>query len=100
MRRRKGKMEALGAILPEILRAQQNAQRPLATIQEAWPKLVGERAAAHSKPVSLRKGRLVVHVDQPGDNFTLSYQRPQLLKRLKGMSESAVDEIVFRAGEI
>ena len=48
-------MEPLGAILPGILREQQNAQRPLAMIQDAWPKVVGDRAATHSKPVSLRK---------------------------------------------
>ena len=99
MRRKKGKAEALGAILPSVLEAQQKAHRPLAAIQDAWPKLVGERMAAHSKPVSLRQGRLIVHVDQPGDNFVLSFQRLQLLKRLKEMSETTVDEIVFRAGE-
>ena len=99
MRRRKGKVEALGAILPGIRRAQQDAQRPLAIIQEAWPKLAGV-LAAHSKPVSLRKGRLVVHVDQHGDKFALSYQRPQLLEKLNGVSESTVVEIVFRDGEI
>lgn len=99
MRRKKGKAEALGAILPGILQAQQDAHRPLARIQEAWPKFVGERAAAHSKPVSLRQGRLIVHVDQPGDNFVLSFQRSQLLRRLKGMSGSTVNEIFFRAGE-
>jgi len=100
MRRRKGKAEALGAILPGILQNQQNAQRPLASVQKAWPELVGRRAAAHSRPVSLRKGRLIVHVDQPGDVFALSYQQPQLLERLKRMEEAAVKEVVFRAGEV
>lgn len=93
-------MEALAEILPAILEAQQKAHRPIAMIQDAWPKLVGERVAAHSKPVSLRQGCLIVHVDQPGDSYMLSFQRSQLLKRLKEMSESTVDEIIFRAGDI
>lgn len=99
MLRKKGNAQRLGVILPSILEAQQKAHRPLAMIQDAWSKLVGERMAAHSKPVGLRQGRLIVHVDQPGDNFVLSFQRSQLLKRLKGMPELIVDEIIFRAGE-
>jgi len=92
----RAKAERIGALLPSVLREAQQRHSALYAVQEIWPKLVGKELAAHTKPVSLRKGRLTVQVDRPGDSFLLNYQRPQLLKRLA--AKAPVEELVVRPG--
>ena len=92
--------QSIKALLPAILRHAQRRYEVLQGIQRRWPRLVGKRLAAHSRPVSLRRGRLVVHVDQPGDGFMLSYRREQLLERLRTSTKGSVGELVIRPGEL
>ena len=89
----------VGALIHEMLQRAAREHRPLFAIQRRWPRLVGKQLAAHTRPVSLRRGRLVVHVDRPGEHFTLAYLRPQLLERLKRQTGGRVEELVLRAGE-
>ena len=90
----------VGALIHEMLQRAAREHRPLFAIQRRWPRLVGKQLAAHTRPVSLRRGRLVVHADRPGDNFALNYARPKLLKQLQASSSGSVEEIVIRAGSI
>ena len=90
---------AIGALLPKVLKRTQQQYQALFTIQQTWPRLVGKQLAAHTKPVSLRRGRLIVLASQPGDSFALTYQRPQLLKRLQTTTKGRVEELVIRPGE-
>lgn len=92
--------QSIQSILPGILRHAQRHYEVLSGIQRRWGRLVGKRLAAHSRPVSLRRGRLVVHVDQPGDGFLLSYRRERLLERLRASTKNRVAEIVIRPGEL
>ena len=88
--------KAIGAILPEVLKQCSQAQGRMQEIRRAWKRMVGPRLAAHTRPLSLRRGRLVVAVEQPGDGFELNYLRPRLLEQLKAMSEGDVDDIILR----
>ena len=90
----------IGSLIPNILRQMQQEHAPLAKIQEAWTRLVGRELARHTRPMSLRRGRLVVHAERPGDNFTLNYLRPTLLRRLQTSTKGGVSELVIRAGEL
>ena len=90
----------IGAVIPEVLRQTRRQHGPLFAIQRRWARLVGKSLAKHTKPVSLRRGRLVVHVDRPGDSFTLSYQRARLIARLQGVTQGHLEEIVLRHGEL
>jgi len=90
----------IGALIPEVMRQAAREYGPLFAIQHGWSRLVGKALAAHTQPVSLRRGRLVIHVDQPGDSFELSYARPRLLKQLHARTKGRVEEIVIRAGEL
>ena len=92
--------QSIKAILPAILRHAQRRYEVLSGIQQRWSRLVGKQLAAHSQPVSLRRGRLVVHVDQPGDGFMLSYRREQLLERLRTTTKGNIEELVIRPGEL
>ena len=100
MTKRKRAVEPLSAILPEVLRESAARQRPLAAIRREWRRAVGPDLASHTKPVSLRRGRLVVHVEAPGDSYALSYRRAEVLARLKKHTKEQVEELVIRAGEI
>ena len=87
-------------VIDDVLRQTAKRQRPLFAIQRRWTRLVGKRLAAHTRPVSLRRGRLIVHADQPGDSFALNYARPRLLEQLQGSAAGGVEEIVIRAGSV
>lgn len=76
----------------------QQEQRPLFTIQRAWPKVVGRQLAAHAQPVSLRRGRLVVSVDRPGESFALTFKRVDVMAQLNQLVDGAVHELVIRPG--
>ena len=89
----------IGSVVSKVLR-RMRPKGPLVMIQRDWSGLVGRELAAHSKPVSLRRGRLIVHVNRPGESFTLNYRRPQLLARLQKAAKTRVEELVIRAGEI
>lgn len=88
----------VSALITEVMHRAAREYRPLFTIQRRWSRLVGKQLAAHTRPVSLRRGRLVVHVDRPGDGFALNYVRPKLLRQLQGTGR--VEDIVIRAGDI
>jgi len=88
------------ALIRDVMQQTAKAQRPLFAIQRRWPRLVGKALATHTRPVSLRRGRLVVHADRPGDSFALNYARPRLLAQLQGAEQGAVEEIVIRAGSV
>ena len=91
--------QRIDAIVPRVLQRTEQHHGALVEIQGAWRALVGRALAAHTKPVSLRKGRLVVHADRPGDTFALSYQREQVLQRLRVLSRGRVEELVVRTSE-
>lgn len=87
------------ALLPGILRQAAQRHKTLRTIQRGWGRLVGKQLAAHARPVSLQRGRLVVAVDRPGDGFLLSYQRAQVLARLQAKTGGAIRDIVIRPSD-
>ena len=92
--------QPIGKLLEGWLAHAQKQQKPLFEVQKAWSKIVGKPLAAHTKAVSVRKGKLVIHVDRPGENFELSYDRECVLKRVKKITQNKVTEIVVRAGKI
>jgi hypothetical protein len=58
--------------------------------------LVGRQLAAHTKPVGLQRGRLIVHVDGPGDGFALSLRRVHVLAEVGRITDGRVTELVIR----
>ena len=56
----------LGEALAAYLRSQGHGQAlVLAKVVAAWPSVVGPEIAAHAQPRALRRGTLVVAVDEP-----------------------------------
>jgi hypothetical protein len=94
-----GREQRLGAVLPAVLARAAAVHRPLRAIQEQWPRVVGKSLAAHTRPVGLRRGQLIVQTDRPGDGFALRYTKTVVLQRLHALAAGkAVEEIIVRPG--
>jgi hypothetical protein len=92
--------DRIGALIQTFVRGTQAQREPLFGIQRSWSELVGEGLAAHSRPVGFIKGKLLIHVDHPGDGFEMSYRAPALIRRLKEQTRGRVAEIVIRAARV
>ena len=67
-------------------------------IRSAWREIVGDFLAAHSVPVSVRDGVLVVQVIQPAVRYELdrSWKRDIVRKLQARFGAKAVREVCFR----
>ena len=92
--------QRIDAVVSDVLKQTTRQHEALFAIQRGWKRLVGRSLAAHSRPVSFRQGRLIIHVDRPGDGFTLSYQRARLLEQIQATTAKRVEAIVIRPGDI
>ena len=90
------KPERLDALIPGVIRQMSERHGALFEIQRDWPRLVGRRLAAHTRPASLRRGVLTVQTDRPGDSFAMSYRKPEALARLEAALPGKVHEILTR----
>ncbi len=71
--------------------------RALGLLFERWADLVGPAIAAHSRPVSLVRGKLVVSVDQPGWAAQLNWLEADLLHRFaEGLGDGVVTALAVR----
>jgi predicted nucleic acid-binding Zn ribbon protein len=95
----RAKPERIGAVLPGVLKRVSAQRVALSTIQRAWNGLVGPQVARHARPVSLRRGRLIVHAARPGESFALRYQREALLRRLREETREELTELIILPGD-
>ena len=96
---RQRQAERLGALIPSVLKRVEREHHALAVVQRLWREVAGRRLAAHTRPISLRRGRLVVSVEGPGDSFALSFERGRIVDRLREATGGKVDELIVRPGE-
>jgi predicted nucleic acid-binding Zn ribbon protein len=69
----------------------------VATVFDRWPELVGPQVAAHSKPIALRSGTLVIAVDDPAWASQLGWLESKLLEQLNdALDEGQVSAIEVR----
>lgn len=66
-----------------------------------WRQAVGERAAHHSSPVSLRRKVLTVRVDGSAWLYELSQKKREIFKSLrKNLGRGSIKEVKFKTGEL
>jgi predicted nucleic acid-binding Zn ribbon protein len=53
-------------------------------VKAVWKELAGEFIGAHTEPVSVKEGNLVLRVTQPAMRFHLEQMKPELLRKIKG----------------
>ncbi len=55
----------------------------IAAIWQDWPKLVGDQLASNCRPISLKRGTLIIGASLPQWRQALIYNRSQLLSTIK-----------------
>jgi predicted nucleic acid-binding Zn ribbon protein len=70
-------------------------------VLELWPGVAGERIGRHTRPIAIKNGRLIIHVDGSSWLYELSQRhKKRLLKKLqKKLGAEKLVEIRFRIGE-
>ncbi len=95
------RFEALAGLLPKLMQRLGLKERlQEKDVAEAWHDVVGEFIAAHSTPVSLREGVLLVRVLQPALHYQFEQiSKREILRKLKArFGASVIRDIRFRIG--
>ena len=68
-------------------------------VRAAWKELAGDFIAAHTEPVSVKNGHLVLRVTQPAMRFHLEQMKPMLLTRIRAhLGEDRIQSVKFALG--
>jgi predicted nucleic acid-binding Zn ribbon protein len=68
-------------------------------VRSAWKELAGDFIAAHTEPVSVKSGHLVLRVTQPAMRFHLEQMKPMLLTRIRAhLGENRIQSVKFTLG--
>ena len=69
-------------------------------VDSAWERAVGEKAAKHSKPCTLKGSRLIVSVDGSSWLYELTVKKKEILKKINEVLKgNKIKEITFRIGD-
>ncbi len=98
MTRAKGEPEAIGKLVPQVLRELGfDASARVVRVAERWQEAVGPEVASHSRPTALRADRLEVSVDSSVWCQQLQLRAPELLAALRRvLGDDAPSALWFR----
>ncbi|MFN0091027.1 MAG: DciA family protein [Acidimicrobiales bacterium] len=86
----------LGEALDRVVRGLSGERAAVvATVFDRWDELVGEALAAHVRPVSLERGRLVVAADDPAWASQVRWLQADVLARL-ALVDASVTQLEVR----
>jgi len=70
-------------------------------LSACWAEIIGQENLKHAKPVDLKEGVLIVHVDSSIWIHKLSMDKPRILMKMKEKSgEGIIRDIKMRIGEL
>lgn len=75
-------MEHASQVLWSALRKVSRPERPLDLLRAMWPVLVGQRLAAHTRPVNWHKGRVDIEVTDPEWHRQLTHLKDDIRKQI------------------
>jgi predicted nucleic acid-binding Zn ribbon protein len=102
MKRKKTSSGPIGNIVKDVIKSLSGKGRVSEEeINDAWRKACGDKAAGHTKPVSIKKSVLTVNVDGSGWLYELTIKKKKLLEKLDGKIRGKNLKVLrFRIGEI
>ena len=102
MEKKHTKPKTIDSILKDVIKKLSGKNRITAEeMARVWEQAAGERAAAHTKPVSIKKSVLTINVDDSGWLYELTIKKKDLLKKMEGKTGSKqLKGLRFRIGEI
>jgi predicted nucleic acid-binding Zn ribbon protein len=100
--RRNGRPRALGDLVGQVLgELGLDSVARAHRIGQVWTGAVGERIAAHCRPVGLRGGVLELAVDSPVWSQQLQLRKPEILAALaRELGADAPSELRFQVGYV
>jgi len=98
----KHQTERIDGVIKSIIEKLDKQPNPTSDeIEKIWKEIVGNKAFPHTKPVSLRKKRLVINVDSSSWLYELTLRKNEILDKLKkGLGKDKIEELQFRIGEL
>lgn len=102
MRRKIEKPEDIRGIVGKVIgKIEKQGPGKKEKIVSAWRGVVGEKAAAHSRPVNITHKVLTIEIDSSTWFYTLSLKKASILKDIKKeLEQYNVEDIRFRMGDI
>ncbi|MFA6320253.1 MAG: DUF721 domain-containing protein [Candidatus Omnitrophota bacterium] len=96
------KQKSIENIVKDVIKSLSGSDRVSEEeVVDAWVGAVGEKAAKHTKPVSIKKGIMTVNIDGSGWLYEVTVRKKELLKKLEGkIKGKQVKVLRFRIGEI
>ena len=92
------KPQKIKSIIAEVMASL--AKSELDPVRGSWQTLLGEDAAKHAVPVSIKKGTLIVGVDSSVWLQHLTMRKLDILQKLKDVPlDEPVEDIRFRHGK-
>lgn len=98
----KAKPIAISEAMEAVLKGLGGGRGPQAgSVSAAWAKAAGEDGLKHARPVDMKDGVLVIHVDSSGWLHKLTMEKMRLLSKIKEeVGEESVKDIKLRIGRI
>jgi len=102
MRKQRSAPEPIGDVLKNVVEELSKAKKKgIFEILSAWPALVGKEFSRHARPASLKKGVLLVSVDESAWLYQANFRKEELLKALKKkVGAEKIRKMQFRIGNI
>ena len=102
MKKERSKQKSIENIVKDVIKDLSGKGRVSEEeIRDAWGEAAGNRAAAHTKPVLIKKSVLTVNVDNSGWLYELTIKKGKLLEKLDGKIRGKhLKGLRFRIGEI
>lgn len=100
-KRRPDRWQAPVDVLPKLMQQLGLRERlHEGEVIDAWTQIVGDFLAAHSQPVSLREGVLIVRVLQPALHYEMEcISKPGILRKLRQrFGGRVIRDVKFRIG--
>jgi len=93
---------AISQAVEAVLRGLGSGKVPQAdSLSKAWAKSAGGNSAKHTRPVDIKDGVLIVHVDSSGWLHQLTMEKMKILSQMrKEMGMDVIKDIKLRIGEI
>ncbi len=99
---RKSTPQPIGDVLKSVVEKLDKAkEKGISRILSAWPSVVGKDFSRRTRPANLKKGALLVFVEDSAWFYQLNLQKEKLLKALqKRIGADKVQKIQFRVGKV
>jgi predicted nucleic acid-binding Zn ribbon protein len=92
--------QPISDILKDVVeKLSQKKERKIHKVIAQWPKIAGKELSRHTKPSYIKKGTLIIDVDESAWLYHISLQKENLLKTLrKRFKEAHIENVQFRIG--